>query len=861
MKRPPHSSQQAVGQHHLFQRRRPGLAAVMASTMLSGAAVLAPATARADEPPAPATPDAATPAGTNAGLGEIVVTATHRSENLQKVPISLQAFDAARLEQNHVSTFADYAQMLPSVSFESLGPGRSQPFFRGISVSGGRASTVGTYLDDIPITSPGNNPEVHIYDVERVEALSGPQGTLFGASSLAGTIRIITAKPKFDVIEAGMDLEVNKFGKGNAGGTAEGFINLPVTHDIAIRLMAFYDHTGGYINNTHNTVALQSVPITIDNAALVQNAYNPDTEYGGRAELAWRVAPDWTITPSITYQYLDAKGSYNFDPRAGDLNVHDYSPTYLQDHWYQAELAIQGKIGDFDIVSATGYFSRTFSNANDYTYYSVTYDHQVAAGYVGNYYSNFRDKNGNLINPIQQYYGHEHDKTFTQEVRLSTPKQWPFQLTLGAFYQYQHQSYDDNYYIPGLSSALNPGVPGGNTDGSDAPPFSPALSGSYSNDSYYLVEDDSHSKDGAAFAEGNVNITDKLKLIGGIRYFISDNGTMGFDGTWRNADSSYNGVQRQTLSLAYQANGTPGCWNEDPNVLYNKFIHPTRLSCINTNTMYHQTGQTHKLGATYQVEPSKMLYVTYSTGFRPGGGNRQASAPAYKADTLTNFEAGWKTQFGRNFRWNGAIYYEKWKGVQYTVVVPDSEGSTATINAGNARVYGIETDFEWRPVNGLTLSANGAYNNAELSGDFCNATSATDLAPSPNCDTGVAATKGTRLPRQPIFKGTATARYDFDFGTQKPFFQAQAFHQSGSTSDLNVSNDALLGDTDGFWTFNFSAGTKIDKFTVEAYITNAFDSRGILSKNTFCSIQLCANSSRSLPTKPQFFGLKVGYKY
>ena len=838
-------TQAAISSHAPARSARRGLAAILASTMLSGTVALVPGLAHADQ----AAPEPAPQPAGNTALGEIVVTATHKSESLQKVPISLQAFDAAKLEQNHVASFADYANMLPSVSFETLGPGRSEPFFRGISVSGGQASTVGMYLDDMPITSTGNNPEVHIYDVERVEALSGPQGTLFGASSLAGTIRIITAKPKFDKIEAGMDVQVDKFGKGHAGGTVEGFVNLPITSNLAIRLMAFYDKTGGYINNTHGVYHYQSVPITIDNAALVQNAYNPDEEYGGRASLSWEVAPDWTITPEITYQYLNAQGSYNFDPRVGDLAVHDYSPTYLKDHWYQAELAIHGHIGDFDVVSATGYFSRTNSNANDYTYYSVTYDQLVAAGKVGNYYSNFTDKNGNFINPTQQYFGHEHDTKFTQETRLSTPRSWPVQVTLGGFYQYQGLAYDDDYYIPGLSTALNTGVP------DTYPPFSPALNGVYSTDVYYLVEENRHFKDGAAFAEGNVTITPTLKATGGIRYFVSDNGTYGFAGTWSSADNA---------AKATQANGTPGCWNEDPGVLYGKFIHPTRLSCINTNTQYHQTGQTHKLSLTWQFEPSKMVYATYSTGFRPGGGNRLANAGPYKADTLANFELGWKTTWGNTLRWNGAVYYEKWKGIQYVVIPAGTQGAGVTVNAGDARVYGIETDVEWKPVNGLTLSANGAYNDARLTSNFCDLVSNKDLELLPTCSTygvDLAAAKGTRLPRQPRFKTNATARYDFPAGATRAFLQGQILHQSGSTSDLDVSNDALLGDTEGFTTFNFSAGTTIRGVSIEAFIENAFDSRGILSKNTFCSIQYCSGSSRSYPTKPQFFGLKAAFKY
>ena len=407
--------------------------------MLSGLVAFLPGFALADEPPSASPPASPT---AHAEIGEIVVTATHSSQSLQKVPISLQAFDSAKLEEHHVANFVDYSQMLPSLSFQSNGPGRSEPFFRGISVAGGQFSTVGSYLDEVPITDSANGgyssePEVHIYDVERVEALSGPQGTLFGASSLAGTLRVITNKPRLDKIEAGIDVTIDKYGPGNAGAMVEGFINVPLTSNLAIRLMAFDEHEGGYINNTHATYGYQSVPITLDNAALVKKAYNPDDEYGGRAALLWEPAPDWKIMPSFTYQRLNAQGGYSFDPRFGDLNVHDFSPTYLIDHWYQAALTIQGKIGDFDLVSASGYFHRTFYNANDYTYYSVTYDKLVAAGFNADTYNHFLDKNGNYINPTEQFYERSTERKWTQEVRLSTPKTWPLHMTVGGFFEYQ----------------------------------------------------------------------------------------------------------------------------------------------------------------------------------------------------------------------------------------------------------------------------------------------------------------------------------------------------------------------------------------------------------------------------------------
>jgi len=184
------------------------------ATMLTPVAVHAETAAEAPAATADSQPEGA------AALGDIVVTATRKQESVQKVPISVQALSMDKLEAHQVSNFNDYVALLPSVSFDTLGPGRTNLFFRGISVNGGGLPTAATYLDEVPITSIGGMPEVHVYDVERVEALSGPQGTLFGSSSLAGTLRIITQKPKLDKIEAGIDVQVDKFGDGAAGASS-----------------------------------------------------------------------------------------------------------------------------------------------------------------------------------------------------------------------------------------------------------------------------------------------------------------------------------------------------------------------------------------------------------------------------------------------------------------------------------------------------------------------------------------------------------------------------------------------------------------------------------------------------------------
>ena len=234
----------------------------------------------------------------------------------------------------------------------------------------------------------------------------------------------------------------------------------------------------------------------------------------------------------------------------------------------------------------------------------------------------------------------------------------------------------------------------------------------------------------------------------------------------------------------------------------------------------------------------------------------------YNADRLTNYEVGFKTSWNNMLRWNLAAYYEKWTGVQYTVIPLGYFGNGGTVNAGAARVLGIETDFDLK-LGQFTLSGSGAYNDAKLTQDFCLLNPDT-LVPFTDCDTNsdhLAAAKGTRLPRQPRFKGQLSARYDGNWGSLNDFAQLTMHAQTLSTSNLDTVKNGLLGNTPGFVSFDFSTGVSKDNWTLTAFVENMFDRRGQLSKNTFCAIEYCSGSSRTMPIKPQYFGLKYSIRY
>src|SRR6266850_2802645 len=193
------------------------------------------------------------------GLAEVVVTAQKRAENLQDVLFSITAIGTEKLEQLRIENFDDYVKFLPSVAYQSLGPGFARVFMRGVASGdngnhSGPLPSVGVYLDEQPITTITGPLDIHVYDIERVEALAGPQGTLYGASSQAGTLRIITNKPELGKFSAGYEVQGNVVSHGDQGGIVEGFLNLPVGASAAVRLVGWAEHDAGYIDNVHGTL-------------------------------------------------------------------------------------------------------------------------------------------------------------------------------------------------------------------------------------------------------------------------------------------------------------------------------------------------------------------------------------------------------------------------------------------------------------------------------------------------------------------------------------------------------------------------------------------------------------------------------
>jgi outer membrane receptor protein involved in Fe transport len=738
-----------------------------------------------------------------ATLDEVVVTAQKRSENLQDVPISIQALGSTKLDQLQISDVNDYVKFLPSVTAQTAAPGFSTFYMRGVASGennnhSGPLPSVGVYLDEQPVTTITGPLDIHIYDIARVEVLSGPQGTLYGASSQAGTIRIITNKPDTSGFKAGYDLEVNTVAHGDVGYSAEGFVNQPLGENMAIRLVAWADHDAGYIDNTPGSFVFPTGNIRVDNAGLVENDYNEVDTVGARAQLKIDLDDNWTITPSLMGQRTQADGGFAADPTVGEHKIHRYYPEGSDDKWFQAAGTIQGTIANLDLTYAGAHMRRWIDTDSDYSDYSFFYD--TLFGY-GAYTT---DDAGNFINTSQYIQGKDYFKKTSQELRFATPAENPVRLLGGVFYERQTHNIQQRYKIDRLAAATEvPGWP----------------------DTIWLTKQLRTDRDYAAFADVTFDITEKLSFTGGLRYYKYKNSLEGFFGF----GSGYSG-----------STGVAACFRPDAIVRGGP--------CTNVDKTARGNGNTYRFNATYKFDPDHMVYATLSTGFRPGGINRRGTLPPYGADTLKNYEVGWKTTWlGGALRWNGAAFYEKWNDFQFSFL--GANGLTEIRNAGKAKMKGVETDLTWRIVEGLTINGAAAYTDAELDEDYI-----------PDPSAPPEATKGTSLPVTPKFKGNLTARYEWSIGDMDAHVQGSVVHTGSNYPDLRASDRAVIGKLGAYTTFDFTAGIEKGSWRLEAYAKNLFDEEGALDKFVQCASAVCTRVY-TIPIRPRTVGLRFGQSF
>ena len=797
---------------------------------------------------------------------EIVVTAQKRSESIQDVPISIQALTTAKLDELNVANFTDFAALLPSVSFQNgTTNGGTNIYIRGVASGGdgnhsGPLPSVGVYLDEQPVTTIAGPVDINIYDIERIESLAGPQGTLYGASSEAGTIRIITNKPDATRFYGRWDVEGNQVSEGGTGGKLEGMLNIPFNDRVALRLVGWAKHDAGFIDNVPGTRSFLG-GITVNNARFVEKDFNSADLYGGRAALKVDLDDNWTVTGSLIGQQQRSSGISAQDGQVGDLKVQHFYPDSGDDRFYQAALTIQGKVANFDLTYAGAHLERTTHTINDYTDYAEAYDRMYASygGVAGYFY--FQDSLGNTIDPRQFIIGNSDFTKDSHEFRVASPADWRLRFVAGAFYQKQTHDIFQNYIVPGLAANLSVnGLP----------------------ETLWLTKQKREDEDKAVFGEATFDVTDTVSLTAGVRAFEYTNNLIGFFGFGRDsAGPPFNAAGSSRTGVA-------GCFTTTGQVLRDNpggtLLPPTiagtpctdLATFVNGGLVPKETsgdGTTYRFNATYKPTHDLLFYATASSGFRPGGINRRATIPPYESDELKNVEVGWKTTwFDGALRWNGAVYEQKWDKFQFAFLGQNS--FTEIHNGPDATIRGLETDLFWRAFDGLTFNASGAYTDAKTDNNLCLfddppgtfACTPTLLHP----DNLISAPEGTRLPVTPKVKLSLQGRYEWNVSHFQPYAQFLLSYRDSAASDLrtaiiengtlNIINPAALqGRVPSATVLNIALGATWNDLMAELFVSNLTDERAELTRYEECGF--CTQRPYATVETPRTIGVRFGSKF
>jgi outer membrane receptor protein involved in Fe transport len=792
------------------------------------------------------------------GLEEVVVTAQKRAENMQDVPISIDAIGNEKLEELNIRNFTDYVRMLPSVAATpsiGAGAGFSAVYMRGIVTGGdGQATTsqpsVGTYLDEQPVTTIQGNLDLHLYDIARVEALAGPQGTLYGASSQSGTIRIITNKPEIGKFSAGYALEGNAVDDGGNGYVAEGFVNVPLGDRAALRLVGWKTKEAGWMDNLRGTrlyagdVSTAADNFTVDNTSLAKDDYNTLDTLGARAALRIELNDTWTLTPTAQMQEQKSRGSWGDDLSdfaPGTYAVKHFREEFVKDKWYQLGLTVEGQIGSLDVTYSGNYLNRDVDASFDYSDYSYWYDNLYTSGYFAGLFLN---NAGGRPNPSHSFINNDAYSKQSHELRLSTDQSKRLRGLIGFFYQKQEHDFEQPFgNIPGLADSMLM-----NRDEPNGEKFPGVV---------YLNSLDRVDTDKAVFGQIAYDITDSLELTVGARFFepeVTVNGFFGY-GLGFSPASAPTGSEPGAI-----ANGGSGAfspmgqgWSRNGEYRCKSQKQYKDAPCQNVAKGISESEHIGRANLRWKASDDAMFYLTWSEGYRPGGINRNPFAGDYISDFLTNYELGWKTTWLDNrLQFNGALFMQSWDDFQ--IGFQGANGITQVANGPSAEVNGIETQLQWLPVDDLLISATAAFYDSELKDDYSKFDAAGNVV-------SVNAPKGTALPITPKFKGNLVARYGFNVGDFDAHVQGSVAHAGKAASRLALDANAIIGDIEANTTLDFSAGIARDNYTLEFFVQNLSNEDAALYKTSQCAESVCGVQPYGVRPQPRTFGLKFTQKF
>ena len=711
-------------------------------------------------------------------IDEIIVSATKREMSLQDVPQSIQAISNSEIQKQALNSMEDIAKAVPSLTIAAIQPGRNTLIFRGMTTGTDEWRTdsqSAVYLDEQPMTAVSQQIDPRLVDINRVESLPGPQGTLFGSSSQSGTLRIITNKPDPSAFSGQFDLRYGNTDGGADSYDISGHLNIPMSDKFAARIVAYSVEEGGWIDNVLGT-ALTGLE---DNAAYVDNDFNKWTTTGGRLSLKWDVSDKWSALVTVMAQNSETEGSWASDPGLGEDQVVKFYDNNRTDDWVSYALTIKGDLGFAEFTSATAYVDRDIVYMWDnhvYDSYKSTAAHDCSyPGYPSTcYLMGLYD----LDYIIGTTFNDQIQQRFSQELRLTSTSESRFQWMIGAFYE----DVDDEWFF----GTLTPGLGG-------TPAMAYANYWAYyynywygydiqyplpDNDIWWRQDYERNVKQLAVFGEMSYDLSESFTLTVGARWFENER--------FRFEHNSF-------------PEGFPSWGQFDTN---GDDIVEGKVS-----------DSTYKLGGDWRVNDSHMLYFVFSQGFRVGGENSVRSSSAgfvdqeYEPDTADNFEIGNKSTFmdGR-LQLNASLFRMEWDNIQLPRWNPDIWWQNGVLNGGTAVTEGIEVTFDFAATENFSIRGAFSFVDAEYTEDIFEYDPVDGYPNPPDRDEVIDTPKGTSMPFSPderywvaldyniptaVFGGDLWLRYDIYGQSDSYKDRGAAEAKTVSFPSWNVSNMAI----------------------------------------------------------------------
>ncbi len=832
----------------------------------------------------------------NRVIEEVIVTATKRAVPLQDVAIAVQALTEDTMNDLGIDNFEDYLIQLPGVTAGGGGPGQNTIYIRGLASTtpnlttagvAGLAPNVAFYLDEQPLSQPGRNLDVYAADLSRIEVLSGPQGTLFGASSQAGNVRLITNKPDPSGSYGGVDLGTSFTKDGDPSRKIEAVLNIAVKDNFAVRVVGYTDTQGGYIDQVSGTrdasesarfrpagtVRENGEPVSTGRAGfqadadlsgvtfLQANARRGDngneTKYqGGRLSALWDVNEDWSVNASVMAQSLDADGVFFADPELSDMEIQRFGDDKIEDEFTNTNWTIEGRIAALDVLYTGAFTDRETDQVVDYTDYLFVgqyLPYYICDGSVT--YPGAAAPSGTCQAPNLFVDSATETEVWSHEIRVTTPIEHAVRFTGGLFYSDLELTERNDFTYPGSVAAAPFG------------PFAPnfAFDTGYRSDSGafpdgVIFRNDVKRTDEqkGVFGEMSWDLNESWSVTAGLRYYDIE---VDFDGSANSSFCNSGGVDVNAfgtdISDLYNGDGEftfRGSCDPANQITYTlaDIDDPATPAAVVGALRAPDSAQTDgvigKFTVSWTPTDNAMLYATWSEGFRPGLLNRPggASGPngytvpfALETDDVVNYEAGWKLDLlDGTLRFNGSVFFVDVQNLQTTIFDPSIVNLFFSDNAADAEIMGMEGDFIWNATAGLTVSGAFSILDTEITKVL---TPTNDVR------------KGDELAYAPSFQGNLRARYQWYLDSGMALHvMPHISYSSTSQSDVVAINNSEI---DSWLLAGLTVGMSMDEWSAELFIDNLFDEKAELSRS------FVFDRERVTYARPQTIGLRFSYDF